>query len=52
MIRDKIAEKLQRLGHLWLSALLILIALVLIYIALVDKSLTHKAIVATWVLAP
>ncbi len=52
VLHDIVSNRLSRLGSAWLSAVLITIALFLVFIALTDQSVTHKAIVATWVLMP
>lgn len=51
-LHEMVSKKLSTVGDAWLSLVLIMIALFLMYIAFFDHNVTHKAIIATWVLMP
>lgn len=47
-----VSRRMRDMGDAWLTVVLVMIALVLMFIAFTDHNVTHKAIVATWVLMP
>ena len=51
-MHELLSKKLEMLGDTWLTVVLVIIALFLLFIAFVDHNVTRKAIIAVWVLMP